>query len=291
MSEYTFNVKEDFNISLFDFLKYKSGLSTRLFNKIKLYGEFFVNSKKVDIRIIIKQHDHIQVILEEDPGDTAPEEMNLDIIFEDDYLLAVNKPPNMVIHPTCYHHEGTLANGIAYYFKSKGLNIPVRPVIRLDKDTSGLVIVAKNALVQQTLIDSMKENRVNKTYIALVSGIPKPEQSIIDAPISRLPGSIITRQISTDGVKAVTHYKVNKIFENYSLVEVSPKTGRTHQIRVHMQYIGNPILGDTLYGTESELIERQALHAYKYEFPHPFFNEAISLTANLPEDISILINK
>lgn len=290
MAKYTFTVKDNIKtMTLFDYLKHHAGISSRLFNKMKQCGEFYINGNKSEITSTVASNHSIDINVKESAGDVAPEFIDLDIIYEDDHLLAVNKPPDMVVHPSCYHPYGTLANGIAFHFVSKGLNIPVRPVIRLDKDTSGLVIFSKNALVQQNLIDQMAEGKVKKTYIALVEGYPDPEQGIIDARIARQPGSIITRHVSPEGVSAVTNYKTLDKFKEYSLVEIKPQTGRTHQIRVHMQYIGNPVLGDTLYGTASELINRQALHAYRYEFIHPVSNTLILLECPVPEDIKKLI--
>jgi len=287
MSIYEFT--SDSQTTIFKFLKYNSGISTRLLRKFKTIGAFTLNGVPTSIMSEIQPSDVITVNIEETSGDNLPEDIPIDIIFEDKFILAVNKPPNMILHPTCSRPTGTLVNAVAFHFASQKIDIPIRPVIRLDKDTSGIVIFAKNAFIQEAIIQQMKSKAVKKTYIAVVEGVPNPESGRIDAPISRLPGSIITRQVSEDGESAITNYKVIKSFDGYSLLEVQPETGRTHQIRVHMQHIGNPILSDTLYGTKSELINRQALHAYSYSFTHPMNKKSISLTCPLPQDINKLI--
>jgi len=291
MTKYNFTIPQGIkDITLFNYLKYYSGISTRLFNKIKQSAVFYINCTKCNITSMVLANDIIEVEFEESSGNVFPEDIKLDIIFEDQHIIAINKPANMVTHPTCYHSFGTLANGVAFYFKSLELSIPVRPVIRLDKDTSGLIIFAKNAMIQQNIIDQMVHGNVKKTYIALVEGQPNPEEGTIDAPIARLPGSIITRHVSSNGASAMTHYKIAKKLIGYSMLELQPKTGRTHQIRVHMQHIGNPILGDTLYGRSSRLIERQALHAYRYDFQLAINNTKISIKCPLPRDIKILLS-
>ena len=291
MTKYNFTVPYAAkDITLFSYLKRYSGISTRLFNKLKQSAVFFINNTKCDITSLVSENDEILIEFKESVSDILPVDIKVDIIFEDQYILAINKPPKMVTHPTCYHPFGTLANGVAFHIKSRGLSIPVRPVIRLDKDTSGLVIFAKNAMIQQNLIDQMAHGNVKKTYIALVEGQPNPIEGIIDQPIARLPGSIITRHVSSNGASAITRYKTKKEFTGYSMLEIQPKTGRTHQIRVHMQYIGNSILGDTLYGKSSTLIERQALHAYRYDFIHPVYNTQMSLKCLIPRDMEILLS-
>lgn len=295
MSVYEFT--SEMQTTIFKLLKYNPRVSTRLFNKFKTIGTFLINQKPAVITSVVQPDDVITVIIEESSGNIVPENIPIDIIYEDNYMLAVNKSPGMILHPTCNHQSGTLANAAAFHYKSHNINTPIRPVIRLDKDTSGLVIFAKNALIQEEIIKQMKLGLVEKTYIAIIEGIPDPESGRIDAAISRLPGSIITRHVSEDGNYAVTNYRTLETWKcrhssfsgsvpgSYSLVEVQPETGRTHQIRVHMQYIGHPIIGDTLYGIKNKLIDRQALHAYSYNFMHPINKQNISLTAAIPKDI------
>lgn len=290
MSRYNFTVKEkECSKSLFDYLKNDAGVSTRLFNKLKSSNTIMINGKPSGITAHVVFNDSIEIEVADSSGDILPEFMNLDIIYEDSYLLAVNKPPHMVVHPTCYYPFRTLANGVAFHFVSQGLNLPIRPVIRLDKDTSGIVIFAKNALVQQNIIDQMSSGLVKKNYMVIVEGQPSSEEGTIDAPIARLPGSIITRYVSPEGARALTYYKTISRLDGCSLVEACPKTGRTHQLRVHFKHIGNSIIGDTLYGNESPLIGRQALHAYKYEFRHPVTGKPVSIQSPLPNDMKSII--
>ena len=215
--------------------------------------------------------------------------MNLDIVFEDDALLIINKPAHMPAHPSMDHFEDSLSNGIRFYFDKIGLKKKIRPVNRLDRDTSGLVVFAKNEYVQECLVKQMKNNEFKKEYIAICSGIFEEKSGTINAPISRKPNSIIERCISENGENAITHYEIIKEFDSYSVVRCILETGRTHQIRVHMSHIGHPILGDTLYGTPSPLILRQALHAYKISFIHPITKQKLEFTSQLPEDMARLI--
>ena len=187
------------------------------------------------------------------------------------------------------HYENSLSNGVKYYFNSINLKRKIRPVNRLDKNTSGIVIFAKNEYIQECLVKQMKLGLFKKEYIALLKGNIKENKGTINAPIARKKESIIEREISKDGASSVTHYELIKNYDNFCLVKFILETGRTHQIRVHSQYIGHPILGDTLYGNSSNLINRQALHAYKINFVHPINNKKIEIISKPPKDISKLI--
>lgn len=220
----------------------------------------------------------------------VPTKMDLNIIFEDDYLLVINKPAGIPVHPSCNYYENSLSNGVKYYFNSIGLNRKIRPVNRLDKDTSGLVIFAKHEYIQDMLVKQMKNNTFKKEYLALLNGNLSKTSGTINAPISRKSGSIMEREISDTGETAISHFELIKNFDNYCLVKYTLETGRTHQLRVHSKYIGHPILGDTLYDITSDLIPRQALHAQKVTFLHPITKETLILEAPLPLDINNLIN-
>ena len=199
----------------------------------------------------------------------------------------------MPVHPTLRHYEDTLSNGVKAYFESINLNKKVRLVNRLDKDTSGIVIVAKCEYIQEQLVKQMQNNIFEKEYIALVNGVLpiNNELKTINFPIKRKADSIIERIVSDDGDKAITKYKVIKNFtqENYSLVKIKLETGRTHQIRVHFSSLGYPILGDSLYGNASKLINRQALHAYKVSFLHPIEKKNMRIISKMPKDIKTLL--
>lgn len=216
--------------------------------------------------------------------------MKLDIVFEDDCFLILNKPAGIAVHPSILHYQDSLSNGVKFYFESKGIKRKIRPVNRLDLNTSGLIIFAKNEYVQECLIQQMNNCILKKEYLAIVSGHLKNECGTINLPIARKETSIIERCISDNGQEAITDYSVIQEFADYSLVKCSLKTGRTHQIRVHMSAIGHPLLGDNLYGIDSTLINRQALHSYKICFIHPISHNNLKFICDLPKDMLNLIN-
>ena len=266
-------------------------ISTRLKNKLIKKNMIFLNDTTCDTRIPVKIGDKLIIDFNynEDNSNIVPTEMNLDIVYEDEWLLVVNKPSGITIHPSILHFNNSLSNGIRFYFDKIGLKKKIRPVNRLDKDTSGLVIFAKCEYIQECLSLQMQEGILKKEYLCLVSGTINQKSGTINLPIARKEGSIMERCIDEKGKQAITHYKVIKEFKNYSLVECRLETGRTHQIRLHMASIGHPLLGDTLYGTSSSLISRQALHSYKIKFIHPITKKEIELIAKLPQDINTCI--
>ncbi len=270
-------------------------ISDRLLIKLKKQQKIFLNGNPTYVDAILKNNDIVSVNLdfEETSENIVPTKMNLDIIFEDNFLLIVNKPAGIPVHPSISHYEDSLSNGIKYYFNLINLNKKIRPINRLDKDTSGIVLFAKNEYIQESLVKQMKKNIFKKEYLAILSGILNKKNGIINAPISRKENSIIEREINSSGDIAITHFELQKTFainsQNYSLVKFILETGRTHQIRLHSKYIGFPILGDTLYGSASELINRHALHAFRVCFIHPITKEYITLEIDLPEDIKNLL--
>lgn len=262
-------------------------ISTRLKNKLIRKNMIFLNGCPCDTRTSVKIGDNLIIDFnyEEDNSNIIPSEFNIDIVYEDDWLLVVNKPAGIAIHPSILHFDNSLSNGVRFYFDKIGLNKKIRPVNRLDKDTSGLVIFAKCEYIQECLSLQMQKGILKKEYLCLASGQFDKKQGTIDLPIARKEKSIIERCIDKKGKQAITHYKVLKEFKNYSLVKCILETGRTHQIRLHMSSIGHPLLGDTLYGTTSSLISRQALHSYKIKFIHPITKKEIELIAKIPQDI------
>lgn len=273
-------------------LKEEFHISDRLLKKLKLNHQIFLNYIPVNINYSdLKIGDLISIVLdfEEEYDNIVPLKSNLNIIYEDNYVLVVNKPSNMPVHPSCNHFEDSLSNIVKYYFDCIGLKRKIRIVNRLDKDTSGIVIFAKNEYIQEVLIQQMKNNTFKKEYLAILNGILEKNSDIISAPIARKENSIIERCVNFEtGDIAITHYDLIKTINNkYSLVHFVLETGRTHQIRVHSAYIGHPILGDTLYGSSSNLINRQALHAQKVSFIHPITEKIMILEAPLPEDMRI----
>ena len=281
----------DKEINIRQVLREKFGVSERLLTKLKKNRKIYLNGKNdIFLDIPVKTSDIVEVDFDfdEDNSNIVPVKMNLNIIYEDDSLIVLDKPFNMPVHPSLNHYEDSLSNGLKYYYDSVNLHRKIRPINRLDKDTSGIVIFAKNEYAQDRI------RITNKIYLTILEG--KLEGSgIIDKPIARKADSIIERCINDNGEKAITEYSVIKNFnignEEFSLIKCILHTGRTHQIRVHMASINHPILGDTLYGKSSTLIDRQALHAYKLTFVHPITKKEIEVTASIPYDMNNIFNK
>ena len=214
----------------------------------------------------------------------------LSIVYEDEDLLVIDKPANMPIHPSMNHHEGTVANGLMYYFKEQGYDFTFRAINRLDRDTSGLTIVAKHLLSGGILSRQVSTKEIRRTYRAICTGMI-PESGTIDAPIARVADSTIERCVDYDnGEWAVTHYK-RIAYDNtndLSLVELRLETGRTHQIRVHLKHIGHPIIGDFLYNPDYRFCERQALHSASLTFTHPITKKEMHFASPLPEDLKCI---
>lgn len=286
----TYNVTE--NIMINDILGKKLLMSSRLKNKLIKNKAILLNGIFVDTRTVAHLGDVLTVILNlaEDNSNIVPSQIPLDIVYEDAHILIVNKPAGIAVHPSMLHFDNSLSNGVKYYFDSIGLHKKIRAVNRIDLNTSGLVLFAKNEYIQECLIKQMANKTFQKTYLALVYGHMPEIKGTINVPIARKENSIIERCVSSSGQVAITHYEVIKEFEKYSLVSCKLETGRTHQIRVHMAYIGNPLLGDSLYGNNTtSLITRQALHSYKMSFIHPVYNKSILVEAKLPKDMEKLI--
>lgn len=270
----------------------KLNFSVRSLSKMKKEKSVLVNGVYKKPSLKVYSGDLIEVKIDEEKANFEPQDLNLQIIYDDFDIIMVNKPPFMVVHPTKSHYDKTIANGISYYIDNQKENVKIRFVNRLDMNTSGLVIVAKNAYAHHTLSTAMSENKVEKKYITVVDGIIKENEGTIDEPIYRPTEDSIKRIIDERGQSSVTHYKVIERLENATVLEVSLETGRTHQIRVHMAHIGHGIIRDELYGyVDEELINRQALHAYKLEFEQPRTKEKLKFKADIPEDMKELISK
>lgn len=293
MMHLKFQVNEEYSgRKIKSILKNKFEFSEKLIKKLKRNRRIFCNDTPVFVNYVVSIGDVIEVFLDfdEESENVIPEKMDLDIIYEDECLIAINKQPDSVVHPTCSHPTGTIANGLMYHFLQKGLKTKIRPVSRLDRGTSGVIIFAKNQFVQEYLIQQMKRNEFQKGYVGIVHGNVKSKSGTIDLPIDRKPGSIMLRHVSETGYKSVTHYSVIEYLNNATLLKFFLETGRTHQIRVHCQAIGHPLIGDTLYSNvKTELIGRQALHSYKAEFIHPFTKEKMNLLCPISPDIINLL--
>ena len=288
--EYTIT-DENLPCTVGDFLKQK-GFSRQIIIQLKKTSQgILVNNQWAYVRTPLRTNDILTLrLLEEAPSENiVPVSLPLDIIYEDEDILLINKPADMPVHPSINNYDNTLANGIAHYYKMQGETFVFRCINRLDRDTTGLLIIAKNALSASILSNQMKKREIHRTYLAVVSGNPKKDTDTITAPIARHENSAIERCIDfQNGEQAVTHYQLITSREDYSLLKLSLETGRTHQIRVHMKYIGNPLLGDYLYNPDFSKIQRVALHSYRLNFIHPITEKTMDFSIPLPEDMANL---
>ena len=274
-------------LMILDFLR-QNGFSRHILTAMKEdKNAILLNGYPAGGRTLLKAGDRLLIrVLEKSSGENIiPVPMKLSVLYEDTDILVVNKPANMPVHPSLGNYENTLANGAAAYFRSKGETCPFRCINRLDRDTSGALILAKNALSASILSGQMRNRMIRRTYLAVVKGITPPGGTI-SAPIGRQSSSMIQRQVDfTHGESAVTHYQRLDVRHGYSLLEIHLETGRTHQIRVHMGCLGFPLPADYLYYPDYSRFSRQPLHSFQLEFFHPFSGQAMCITAPVPEDI------
>jgi 23S rRNA pseudouridine1911/1915/1917 synthase len=283
-------VNDEDCVTLKELLLDKLNLSVRFLSKAKKDKNLFVNKEHGHPSQILKKGDLIEIKIDEDMGNFTPQNLNIDILYEDFDIIMVNKPPYIVVHPTKSHSDNTVANGLTYYLLNKCEYPRIRFVNRLDMNTSGLLIVAKNAYGHHILSQDMGEDKVTKKYLTVVDGIVKEDKGTINEPIYRPTEDSIKRVVDEKGQPSITHYKVIERLKNATILEVLLETGRTHQIRVHMNHIGHGIIGDELYGIDTNLINRQALHAYKLEFEQPRTKEKLCFEADIPDDMKQLID-
>lgn len=301
MTEVLIDVPQDFEGERIDkFLSVLVDNSSRTaIQKLIENGKVLVNGQVVNKKYKVNADDEIVMLPSElKPLDAQPENIPLDIVYEDEHLLVVNKPRGMVVHPAPGNYSGTLVNALLYHCKDSlsGINGILRPGIvhRIDKDTSGLLIVAKNDKAHIGLAEQIKEHSFTREYNAVIVGHLKENKGTIDAPIGRNPKDRKKMCVTTSNSKnAVTHYSVIEDFDGYSHVSLKLETGRTHQIRVHMAYLGHPVAGDPVYGSDkkSAFLNGQCLHAIKIGFIHPISGEYLEFTSDLPDYFKSFTNK
>lgn len=273
--------------TVLDFLR-KKGFSRHILSSMKADKEALTrNGQRIGGREQLLAGDHFRVRLLEtvDSDGIVPVSMPLSILYEDEDILVINKPADMPVHPSIGNYTNTLANGVAAYLDAKDEHSPFRCINRLDRDTSGALILAKNAFSAAVLSTQMRNRQIRRTYLAVVEGITPPNGTI-SAPISRVDDSVIERHVDfLRGEPAVTHYERLEVKNEHSLLEIHLETGRTHQIRVHMGYIGHPLPADYLYHPKYDCFKRQPLHSLQLEFRHPVTDKSMCLLAPVPEDM------
>lgn len=271
-----------------EYMLEKLRISRTLLTDIKFNGgRIEVNGEQATVRTKLRSGDQLAITFppEERSEGMVAEPIPLSIVYEDPHLLVIDKPANLPSIPSREHPSGTLANAVLYHYDTLGLQTTVHVVNRLDRNTSGLLIIAKHRYVHHLFSMMQRKGEIDRRYVAIVHGVMKEEDGVIDAPIGRKSDSIIEREVRLDGQAAVTRFTVLDQKSDKTLVKIKLETGRTHQIRVHMSYIGHPLLGDDLYGGSTVEIKRQALHSHELSFTHPITEEQLVFVSHLPEDM------
>lgn len=272
------------NIDVKTFLRKACGVSSRQLIQLKRANNGITcNGKHIRVVDVLKSGDKLALSFPQDESEIIPVKGKLNIVYEDEHFIVINKPSNMPVHPTHDHITDTLANFVTYYYEQNNINCKFRAINRLDKDTTGLVLVAKNRYSS-----NLPKQHIYKTYYAVCEGSIEC-RGVIDVPIHIKAGHTIQREAGAHGLNAVTHYEPIMRKNNHTLAKIYLETGRTHQIRVHMSYISHPLAGDDMYGGSLKLITRQALHCGKMRFFHPVTGELINLSAPIPEDMQSII--
>lgn len=271
----------------------RRGYSGQNLTEIKRMPEsILVNDIHYYMRQTLAAGDRLRVCIRETKcsENVLPSKLPLNIIYEDEDIIVINKPAGMPIHPSLNNYTNSLANALAWYYREQGRPFIFRCCNRLDRDTSGLTVVAKHLVSSSILSDMVRRHKLRREYLAIVRGHLTPQSGIIDAPLARKPGTIIERTIDFEhGETAVTHYQVADEQNGHSLVSLCLETGRTHQIRIHMKHLGYPLVGDYLYNPDMEYIKRQALHSHRLSFAHPITGRPMDFHAPLPDDMRAVL--
>lgn len=271
----------------------RRGYSGQNLTEIKRMPEsILVNGVHYYMRQTLAAGDRLRVCIRETKcsENVLPSKLPLNIIYEDEDIIVINKPAGMPIHPSVNNYTNSLANALAWYYREQGRPFIFRCCNRLDRDTSGLTVVAKHLVSSSILSDMVRRHKLRREYLAIVRGHLTPQSGIIDAPLARKPGTIIERTIDFErGETAVTHYQVVDEQNGHSLVSLCLETGRTHQIRIHMKHLGYPLVGDYLYNPDMEYIKRQALHSHRLSFAHPITGRSMNFHAPLPDDMRAVL--
>ncbi|MEG6510678.1 RluA family pseudouridine synthase [Desulforamulus ruminis] len=269
-----------------EFLK-SMDISDRALKKLRNKGKILCNGYEATWRKAVATGDEVVLFYPAPPDNPylKPEPLSLEILYEDQDMALVNKPPGLCVHPTLAHPSGTLANGLLYHWSQERQQASFHPVHRIDRNTSGLVLVAKNSFSAQKIFLQRQQKKLSRSYIALVHGSFRDLPSCVDLPMEKCEGKTTKRQISGEGQRAVTYIKVLEHFPTCTMIRLMPETGRTHQIRVHLAHLGHPLVGDQLYGGPMAQIKRHCLHADQISFLHPRTSQALSFQIPLPEDM------
>ena len=294
-----YSVVDNVGVRLDKYLMDLLNISRNKAQKLIDNGNILVNGSVSKTSYLVKMNDEIEVLsLEEEKIDIVPENMDLDILYEDEYLLVVNKPSGMVVHPGNGHYNHTLVNALMYHCNNNlsSVNGSVRPGIvhRIDADTSGLLLVAKNDMVHNDLAKQISEKSVVRKYVALVHGVINEDSATIDAPIGRDKNNRKKMCVTANNSKdSVTHIRVLERYENATLIECRLETGRTHQIRVHMEYIKHPVVNDPVYGynKQDDIEFGQMLHAREIGFVHPVTKEFMDFQKDVPDKFNLILEK
>lgn len=287
LHRFDYKIEEDINLRDYLLSFY---LSKSKIYKLFLEKKVLVNNEFKNDSLNLKKDDIVSILLEEEL-DFKPIDQKIDILYEDDYFLIINKPSGVIIHSEKDNDLESLSNYVASYYKSKGLNLNVRFAHRLDKETTGVIVYCKDILTHSYMNYYISTHDIKREYRCLVQGIPKERSGRLSYPIGSNRHDSKKMVVSKNGKEAITNFELLYKYKGYSLLRVILETGRTHQIRLHLSHYGNPLLGDSLYGGQKNRIKRVALHSYKIEFIHPVTKEKISVIAEMPSDMKALMKE